>query len=98
MALSLNSMLQDIDRKVGKLQDICDTLNSRISDLEKENADLRAQLSQSRKDLDKANTDVEFLTVSHRLADSPDTLLATRRKIARLIRHIDNCITMLKED
>lgn len=98
MALSLNSLLKNIDEKVSRLSSSRDQLSQRISILEKENEDLRLELDQTKKKLDKALTDVEFLTVSHRLADSPDSLVATRRKIARLIRHIDNCIAMLKDD
>jgi len=41
---------------------------------------------------------VEFLTMSYRLADSPDTIVSARRRIARLIRTIDSCISMLKEE
>ena len=41
--------------------------------------------------------DAEFLAVSHKLADSPDTLVSARRHLARLTRHIDRCLEMLKE-
>ncbi len=66
--------------------------------LEKENEDLRTQLSETRAELDNTKKDVEFLTMSHRLADSPDSVISARRRIARLIRTIDNCISMLKEE
>lgn len=66
--------------------------------LEKENEDLRTQLSETRAELDNTRKDVEFLTMSHRLADSPDSVISARRRIARLIRTIDNCISMLKEE
>lgn len=66
--------------------------------LEKENEDLRTQLSETRAELDNTRKDVEFLTMSHRLADSPDSVIRARRRIARLIRTIDNCISMLKEE
>lgn len=66
--------------------------------LEKENEDLQTQLSETRAELDNTRKDVEFLTMSHRLADSPDSVISARRRIARLIRTIDNCISMLKEE
>ncbi len=66
--------------------------------LEKENEDLRTQLSETRAELDNTRKDVEFLTMSHRLADSPDSVISARRRIARLIRTIDNSISMLKEE
>lgn len=52
---------------------------------------------ESQKERDRARLDVEFLQVSHKLADNPDTLVATRRRLARLIRNIDRCLEMLKE-
>lgn len=98
MAFSLDSILPNIDEKVNRLKSINESLQRRIQELEMENENIRAELNETRKDLNKARTDVEFLTVSHKLADSPDSLIATRRRIARLIRHIDNCIAMLKGD
>lgn len=42
--------------------------------------------------------DIEFLTVSHRLANSPDTIISTRQKLIGLIRTINKCIRMLNEE
>lgn len=65
--------------------------------LEEEIADLRLEIAEARRERDRARLDAEYLTVSHRLADSPDTLIDTRRHIAKLIRNIDRCLEMLKE-
>lgn len=65
--------------------------------LEEENADLRRLAAQAQKEREKAMLDAEFLAVSHKLADSPDTLVSARRHLARLIRNIDRCLEMLKE-
>ncbi len=65
--------------------------------LEEENADLRRLAAEAQKERDKAMLDAEFLAVSHKLADSPDTLVSARRHLARLIRNIDRCLEMLKE-
>ena len=65
--------------------------------LEEENADLRRLAAEALKEREKAMLDAEFLAVSHKLADSPDTLVSARRHLARLIRNIDRCLEMLKE-
>ena len=93
------------------LPDILDTLRlqiearrkeySRLKEsnrlLEEENADLRRLAAEAQKEREKAMLDAEFLAVSHKLADSPDTLVSARRHLARLIRNIDRCLEMLKE-
>lgn len=98
MATPLLSLLADINGKIDALQEERDSLYQRIKTLEEEKSDLSSQLAQAQDDLHKAKLDVEFLTMSHRLADNPDTIIAARRRIARLIRTIDNCISMLKEE
>ena len=65
--------------------------------LEEENADLRRLAAEAQKEREKAMLDAEFLAVSHKLADSPDTLVSARRHLPRLIRNIDRCLEMLKE-
>lgn len=98
MALPLTTKLQLIVEKVASLSKLNETLYKRIETLEEENNRLRDDYETALKELEKTRRDVEFLTMSHRLADSPDTIISTRRRIARLIRTIDNCISMLKEE
>ncbi|MBD5358280.1 MAG: hypothetical protein HDR88_15050 [Bacteroides sp.] len=98
MAQSLITLLSQIGDKITELEAIQQQLYSRIKVLEEENEDLRDQLKEKQQLLKQANIDKEFLTMSHRLADSPDSIISTRRRIARLIRTIDNCISMLKEE
>ncbi len=98
MALPLSTLLKSVDDKVTELAAIHRKLYKRIAELEEENESLRKELQESRKELEAARTDAEFLTMSHRLADSPDSIISARRRIARLIRTIDSCISMLKEE
>lgn len=98
MAIGLLPLLQSIRQKAELIREQNKNLLLTVDSLQQENAGLRAELAQTRADLAKAQSDVEFLTVSHRLADNPDTIVSTRRRIARLIRNIDKCIVMLKED
>lgn len=98
MALPLISLLTTVDDKVTEISNLHRQLHQRIKALEEEKEDLRRELDETRARLRKAELDVEFLTMSHRLADSPDSIISTRRHIARLIRNIDSCISMLKEE
>lgn len=98
MASPLIQVLQSIAEKAHSLGEKNQTLKARISVLEKENSELRQELEDCKKELETSRRDVEFLTMSHRLASSPDSIISTRRHIARLIRIIDTCISMLKEE
>ena len=98
MSLPLTTLLQTISDKVSTLGEREKILGERIGQLEEENANLRQELEECKKELEATKRDVEFLTMSHRLASSPDSIIRTRRHIARLIRTIDNCISMLKEE
>ena len=97
MAKSLLSVLDELQSRIIGLQEEISTLRSRNSELEAANAELREKTREAIDDRDKALLDAQYLSVSHRLADSPDTIIETRRIIAGLIRNIDQCIAMLKE-
>ena len=59
---------------------------------------MQQQLDECRRELREARMEVDFLTVSHRLADSPQNIISARRRLQRLIAKIDRCVTLLKED
>ena len=98
MAHKLITELNSVENKISNLLAIHQKLIEKISSLEDENKFLKKELDKKNKIIDKANLDIEYLTISHKLASSPEALIATRRQIARLIRTIDNCIAMLHED
>ena len=94
------SLLTKLDRLEARIKDVIahrDELAARNATLEAENAELRRQAAEALSSRDRALLDIEYLTMSHRLADDPDSLIATRRHIAKLIRNIDRCLEMLKE-
>lgn len=97
MAEPLLTILEQLDARVQALQSENERLRNRAATLETENADLRRAADESARTRDRALLDAEFLAVSHRLADSPESLVSARRHIARLIRNIDRCLEMLKE-
>ncbi len=97
MAESLVSILEKLEARQNELLADLESLKIRNKELEEENAELRRRESDALKIRDKALLDIEYLQVSHKLAEDPDALIDTRRRIAGLIRNIDRCISMLKE-
>lgn len=91
---SFNNLSKKIDSLIETQKD----LQERLKHLENENQELRTQHLKDQEDLDNAKKDIEFLKLSHRLADNPEALISARNKISQLIRTIDSCIRMIKED
>ena len=98
MAQKLLPSLEEMRDRVDQLSRLQKLLLDKINVLEEENKDLKKELEAKEKLLAKAETDIEFLTVSHHLAANPDALISVRRRIARLIRTIDSCMEMLHEE
>ena len=90
--------LESLTAKIEKLGAMHKQLQQRIGVLEDENQILRKELANERHELQKAKTDIEFLTVSHRLADNAESVITTRHLLGSLIRTIDNCIRMINEE
>lgn len=97
MANLLFQTIKELRKEIARISSLVSSLKVENSKLKSENEDLRRRLSQQEENLKKALSDVDFLTVSHRLADNPDALISSRRHIARLIRNLDTAISMLKE-
>ena len=97
MAESLITTLEKLNARIKDVTAHNAALLARNRELEELNADLRRRAEESDRIRDRALLDAEYLTVSHRLAADPDTLIDTRRHIAKLIRNIDRCLEMLKE-
>lgn len=98
MAAPLRETLKSMLRTIEALGERLEESRRETEILRAENNEMRLKVEELSRKLDKALTDVEFLTLSHRLADSPDSLIETRRHIARLIRNIDKSISMLSSD
>lgn len=93
----LNS-ISSLSRKIDGLINERNKLLERLKALEDENSELKKQHLRDNSALDKALRDAEFLSLSHRLASSPEDLMEARKKISKLLRTIDSCIRILKEN
>lgn len=90
--------LSILQKKIESLVSENQSLKERIRSLEAENADLKSIHDSDQVDLDIASKDIEFLSMSHKLAESADNIILARKKISRLIRTLDNCIRMINEE
>ena len=87
-----------LSRKIENLIEQQKSLTERVFVLEQENQILRNQHKEDLIVISKAQKEIEFLSMSHRLANSPEALISARNKISQLIRTIDSCIRIIKED
>lgn len=90
--------LADIREKIRELAAQRDEAREHIKKLESRISDLETDLDETRDELHRARLDVEYLTVSHRLADTPDALVTARKTIAALIRKVDSAINLLRNE
>lgn len=98
MPRTLTGIIRELREKVSELAEERDSAVAESERLAEEVVRLRQQLADSSRDLDLARQEVDFLTVSHRLADSPENLVSARRRLQRLIAKIDRCVALLRED
>ena len=96
-----NQLLQTLSELNSKIEELLKTqesLKKKVSELEERNLFLVKQHEKDLFLLENAGKDIEFLTLSHKLAESPDNLISTRRHLIGLMRTINNCIRMIKEE
>lgn len=90
--------LADIREKIRELAAQRDEAREHIKELESRISDLETDLDETRDELHRVRLDVEYLTVSHRLADTPDALVTARKTISALIRKVDSAINLLRNE
>ena len=94
LILSITELNKKIDMLLARQQ----KLSERVNELENDNRQLSIQHLKDMEHIDKLNKEIEFLSLSHRLANTPEALVSARAKISGLIRTIDSCIRLIKED
>ena len=98
MARPLHRVIAELREKTELLASQRDAALAAQEAKAQEAEELREQLDECREQLREARMEVDFLTVSHRLADSPENIISARRRLQRLIAKIDRCVSLLKED
>ena len=98
MARPLHRVIAELREKMEQLATQRDAALEAQKTMAQEAEDPRQELEACREQLREARLEVDFLTVSHRLADSPANIISARRRLQRLIAKIDRCVSLLKED
>lgn len=75
-----------------------DAARKQLAEARGEIDSLKGELGETRKALQAKELDVEFLTVSRKLAESPQALAEARASVRRLLRHVERAMALLKED
>ena len=94
----LLSSFLSLSKKIDSLIEQQKKLQEKLESLELQNSELRKQHEEDVANLIEANKKIELLSLSYRLADSPQALISARKKIEGLIRTIDTCIRLINED
>lgn len=97
MASTLSDILLELRSRIDKMNERGRLLSEENERLKEENRSLENEIKELREELQRKSLDSEFLEVSHMIADTPDSLVLARRRIANLIRTIDKCIEMLRD-
>ncbi len=98
MARTLHRVIQELRSKIEQLASQRDAAKAAEVAKTQEAEAMKQELEDCREQLRAAQLEVDFLTVSHRLADSPEKLISARRRLQGLIAKIDRCVSLLKED
>lgn len=98
METSVSRELQSLSAKIGKLASQRDGALGELRRAREEITDLKRELEETRERLRKSELDVEFLTLSHRLADTPEALAEARKTVKKILARVEKAISLLKED
>lgn len=98
MARSILTAVKALGDKVERLSAQRNRLRDENKALRQEMEELRERARQAEEDRRQALLQIEFLTFSHKLADNPQKLADARRHVAHLIRILDRCISLLRDD
>ena len=98
MESSFSDEMREISRMVEILASQRDDALKELKVAREEAEILRLELAEAQKDLHKKNLDIEFLTLSHKLADSPQSLAEARATVRRLKAGVEKAISLLRDD
>lgn len=75
-----------------------DTAMGMLKEAQEEISDLKYQLAKAEEELRRARLDIEFLTLSRKLADNPQALADARGMVKGMLGRVEKALNLLKED
>ena len=98
MALSLSANLASLESKILTLVAQRDDALAKLEEMTAANLRLQEKLEKTNKELQQSRIETEFLTVSHKLADNPDSLARARTDVRRMLARVEKAIALLEDD
>lgn len=90
--------LRGLSAGISRLASQRDEALEALEQAREEISDLRQKLREAEKELHRKYLDVEYLTVSHKLADSPQALAEARATVKKMIAAVEKTISLLRAD
>lgn len=97
MAVDLEELIERLQRKMLVLVDKYRLLESDKKSVDEENARLKAEIENLKKQLEQTNTDKEFLRIARNISNTPEQLAENKAVLVRLVRDVDKCIAQLTD-
>ena len=97
MAVDLEELIERLQRKMLVLVDKYRLLESEKKSVDEENARLKAEIENLKKQLEQTNTDKEFLRIARNISNTPEQLADNKAVLVRLVRDVDKCIAQLTD-
>lgn len=98
MESSVLTEMQELRHKIALLAAQRNDALQSLAKAQEEIGDLKAELELTKEELHKKNLDVEYLSVSHKLADTPEALAEARKTVRRMISGVDKALALLRND
>ena len=98
MESSFSNEIRELSRQIETLATQRDEARQALKRAREEVADLQIRLEESEKAAKRMSLDIEYLTLSHKLADTPQKLAEARATLRRLIARVDKAISLVRDD
>lgn len=98
MGTTLSEKLKSLLKKTEELASQRDAAVREAESLREENLQLAKELKEMRERLEQKELDCRYLTLSHKLADTPQGLADSRKLLRQLIGRVDKAIRLIADD
>lgn len=98
MEISLSDKLASLLTKIELLAQQRDDALMQAEILREENAALKEELKATEEKLHNSTLDAKFLTLSHKLADNPQSLADARKMVSKMLGRVEKAIALLQDD
>lgn len=98
MSANIPDILAHIGSNLKVLTDKYALVQAERDEARAECQELKEQLSVLTSKLQMANSEIEYLRMSHKIAPTQDDVLRSRILLTNLVKKVDKCISQLRND